>query len=137
MAHSTRESKRRDLGSEDLVALQRAQLSAGELAALERLIGSGPVARPRTSRSAAELVQMACEHLFERRSVVAEHEILEQALKFGRGTMDWKAVYQAMKAASDPSRTSSDIQKNGIVTTVPDVTLESNAIQGEKAWPLC
>ena len=99
LAHSTRERKRRDLGSSELLAQQRAQLSAEELESLRRLVPNENAIRPkpasradtakRASRGADELVWLACEHVFERRTVAAEHAILEQALKFGRGEVCW------------------------------------------------
>lgn len=111
VAHATRERKRRDLGPADLVALQRAQLSATELATLQSLVLNRSVTSPAPSRAAEELIKLSCEHLFERLSVVEEYEILEQALRFGRGAVELEELRGALRAMPEL------IRNKGSVTT--------------------
>lgn len=89
VARATRERKRRDLGSEELLAHQREQLSAAELAALARVIPgerspSSSAARV-PSIGAGDAIRQACDHVFERLSVASEHELLSAALRLSRG----------------------------------------------------
>lgn len=110
VAHATRARKRPNLDGAELVAQQRAQLSAAELAALERLVVRGAVVPPPAkSHAADELVQLACEHLFERRSVVSEHEVLEQALRFGRGAVVLDELRHALAVAPGLVRKKSEL----------------------------
>ena len=84
IAHKERDRKIRDLGSERLRKLWRDQLSADEFTSLV------PTARIRESPDdnipPARAVSWAEAHLFERRSVVHEHEIWRHALEAARGT---------------------------------------------------
>ncbi len=67
------------------------QLSPAERAALKKLRGQPPAQRD--VANAAELVQWADEHLFERRAVVDDFELLSTALARGRGeTVDVAAL---------------------------------------------
>lgn len=122
LAHSTRARKREDLGSAALVAHQRSQLTSSEAAALQRLIVPNACSpEPRTPTPAAEeLVQMARDHLFERRSVAAEHEVLKAALEFGRGQVELEDLRAALAKAPGL------VRRGGELTT-------QDAIRQEKA----
>jgi conjugative relaxase-like TrwC/TraI family protein len=91
LAHSSRQRKDSSLSAAEVQAHQRAQLSAEEFATLRRLLaGSPPTVTPAPAAapvvSAAEAIDYAREHLFERRSVVARHELLATALSYTRYT---------------------------------------------------
>ena len=115
VAHATRERKRRDLGSDELVAHQRAQMSAAELTTLTRLIPgertSRPLPVPAPSLAAEEVIRLACEHVFERLSVAEEHQIVAEALRFARGTFTPEQLRAAL--AAHPGL----LRKDGRVTT--------------------
>lgn len=115
VAHATRERKRRDVASAELLAQQRAQLDAMELSALTRLIpGSLPDGRVQVkavSARAEETVRLACAHVFERLSVAEEHRILTEALRFARGEVTLVDLKSAL--AAQPGL----LRKDGTVTT--------------------
>jgi len=90
LAHTSREAKDKTLEAEEVLAAQRSQLSEEELAALRRLLSPKqppPQARPDPVVSAAEAIEFARDHLFERRSVVEEYQLLKSALAYARGTL--------------------------------------------------
>ncbi len=86
LATAERSRKMRDIGSAELKRLWSSQLKAGEAEALQRL-RTPPVAADARSESEAiaAAVDWAEEHIFDRRSVVPEHEIWRQALIRARG----------------------------------------------------
>ncbi len=83
IAHKERARKTEDVGSARLRQLWAEQLSIEDLASLRQLRG----AKPGLDRdlSPTEVVSWAEEHLFERRSVVREHELWRCALEAARG----------------------------------------------------
>ena len=115
VAHATRERKRRDLGSAELMAYQRAQMSAAELAALTLLIPGERSVRvhplPVAAQTVEEVVRQACAHIFERLSVAEEHQILTDALRFARGAFTPAQLRTALLANPDL------LWKDGRVTT--------------------
>ena len=89
LAHSSRQRKDPGLSSEEVQTRQRAQLSREEFETLRRLLAGNPETAEAMSPAlpkvtAAEAIDYAREHLFERRSVVARHELLGTALSYGR-----------------------------------------------------
>jgi len=93
VVRANRPAKRHDLSPEDLRAHQRAQMSAGELATLERLAtgvpGVLPPPEPEVARAA---IDFARDHLFERNSVVPRHALVKEALRYGLGAFDLATV---------------------------------------------
>lgn len=83
VARDARKRKRKNATADRLRPTWEQQLTAEERAALRVLRAVTPRAAERAD--AAELVAWADEHLFERRSVVSEHELLAAALAHGRG----------------------------------------------------
>ena len=87
LAHSSRQRKDTNLSSEDILGQRRSQLSAEEFEGLRQLVTTGPApvpSEPLVPRvSAAEAIDYARDHLFERRSVVAQRELLQEALSYG------------------------------------------------------
>ena len=82
IAHKERSRKGKLPGKRELQSLWKGQLSAEEQVALQsRRKGSGATERP----TVADAFNWAEDHLFERRSVVYEHELLRHALAAGRG----------------------------------------------------
>lgn len=126
VAHATRERKRRDLGSDELVAHQRAQMSAVELAALTRLIPGERSNRipavTAPSLAAGEVIRRACDHVFERLSVAEEHQILTEALRFARGVFTPEQLRTAL--AANPGL----VRKDGTVTTLEAQAQEKRLI---------
>jgi conjugative relaxase-like TrwC/TraI family protein len=83
IAHKDRTRKATGISSERLRQLWLGQLSADELTSMQQSRHTEPTNERRFS--AAEAVSWAEGHLFERRSVVREHELWRQALSVARG----------------------------------------------------
>lgn len=82
LAHKLRPRKKHDLAPESLTALWKSQLSPEDQAALQLPNGASDTA----PISSATAISWAEEHLFDRRSVVHEHELWRHALEFARGS---------------------------------------------------
>lgn len=83
IAHKDRARKSSDLGTERLRSLWFHQLGSEEVARLR--VPQSSEARPNDKRSASDAISWAEAHLFERRSVVREHELWRHALENARG----------------------------------------------------
>jgi conjugative relaxase-like TrwC/TraI family protein len=83
IAHRERPRKIRDIGLEKLQTLWDGQMTTAEKTLLQKLAGDSP--KTASSLSPLDAIQWAEEHLFERRSVVSEHEIWRHALEHTRG----------------------------------------------------
>lgn len=83
VARAVRKRKMKDSTAERLRPEWAKQLTKDESAALAGLRTVSP--QPTRSADIAGVVAWADEHLFERRSVVQEHELLSEALARGRG----------------------------------------------------
>ena len=97
LAHRLRSRKMSDLPPERLRALWQSQLTPGDEPSLHVPSASGepePV-------SAAAAVDWAEEHLFDRRSVVREHDLWRHALEFARGSTLTLAGLKRETAARD------------------------------------
>ena len=82
IAHKDRGQKLPTLPKEKLREFWRTQIAPSELAALDT---PAPASKPVEAVSVGQAVDWAEEHLFERRSVVLDHEIWRHALARGRG----------------------------------------------------
>ncbi len=82
LAHTLRSRKIRQLGPERLIGLWKKQLFAEEEATLQAPTSS----RQPISITSYEAISWAEDHLFDRRSVVWEHELWRHALEFARGS---------------------------------------------------
>lgn len=83
VARDQRRRKIKDSTAERLRPSWMGQMSAGERAALSRLAQSAPP--PGVRVDVASIVAWADQHVFERRSVVQDHELMSAALARGRG----------------------------------------------------
>jgi len=111
VAHATRQRKQTDLSSSELAALQREQLTGDELGALEKLIPGADPETAETDLTPAEALTYACDHLFERRSVVAEKEILTEGLAYACGQVSLAELRAELRNRPEL------IRANGSVTT--------------------
>ena len=85
IAHRERARKIRDIGLEKLQVLWDGQMTPPEKDSLHRLAVSRSPTSDVTANLAEKAVTWAEEHLFERRSVVHEHELWRHALEHARG----------------------------------------------------
>ncbi|MBL9171413.1 MAG: relaxase domain-containing protein [Verrucomicrobiales bacterium] len=126
LAHSTRERKRRNTTPGELVALQLEQLSDRELLQLRGLVRDASPPERISELSPAELavtaVASAREHVFERLSVVPEHELLRHALAFSRGETPLDQLRDAIE------REAEFIRKENMITTRAALALERKLV---------
>ena len=85
IAHKERARKIRDVSLSRLQALWKGQLTADEDVALRNLSGRRPLPAEADSELAQKAIAWAEEHLFDRHSVVQEHELWRHALEHVRG----------------------------------------------------
>ena len=85
IAHKERARKIQDVGLTRLQAMWDAQLTPDEKASLRSLVGHKPSVLEPADALAEKAVAWAEEHLFDRRSVVNEHELWRHALEHARG----------------------------------------------------
>ena len=90
LVRETRADKLAEIATENVREQQQARLAPNERHTLQNL-RSDSMETPRILREpsrAAESLQFAKEHLFERNSVVRDHELMAEALRYGRGQID-------------------------------------------------
>jgi conjugative relaxase-like TrwC/TraI family protein len=125
IAHKERARKIKDVGITKLQSIWNKQLSWREQFQLHRL---DKQRAPETSQkiTADEAVSWAEKHLFERRSVVHEHEVWRHALEHARGQNFPFIDIQAVTRQADYIR---DEQFNGQITTREVLGRELNIVQ--------
>ena len=100
LVRESRADKLAEIATEQVRQQQQARLSPEELHALDHLRGKAQD-QSRTClhelSPAADSLQHAKEHLFERRSVVYDYELLTEALRYGRGRIDLGQLRGALK----------------------------------------
>ena len=91
LVRESRADKLTEISTEQVHRQQQVRLSREESLGLDRLRGAS-LEQSRTGSyelsPAADSLQHAKDHLFERRSVVYDHELLTEALRYGRGRVD-------------------------------------------------
>lgn len=99
--HQTRVAKIKGITTSEVIAHQRTQLSSEEIRDLTRLrdTENGRTVSLKSTDEVAAL-RHSIEHTFERRSVAAEHELLQTALVFGRGQLDLPRLKGELKTAN-------------------------------------
>lgn len=91
LVRESRADKLTEIATEQVRQQQQARLSPEESHTLNRLRGTSLQQSHNGSHElspAADSLQHAKDHLFERRSVVYDHELLTEALRYGRGRVD-------------------------------------------------
>ncbi len=123
LAHKLRSRKLDNLPPDQLKAFWRGQLKPED----ESSLGVPAAAREATKVTAATAVSWAEEHLFERRSVVREHELWRHALEFARGSTLTLANLKAETAGRDYLR-----EANGELTRRDVLAREWRIVQMAK-----
>ncbi len=107
IAHKERDRKIRDMGLSRLQAMWDGQMSAAEKSSLQKLVRNPASAPAGDSMSPRQAVAWAEDHLFDRRSVVHEHELWRHALEHARGhsvsVKDLQSVTRSRAYVRDPS----------------------------------
>ena len=91
LVRESRAEKLTEIPTEQVRRQQQERLSPEESQGLDRLRGASlehSRGGPHEPSLTVDSLQYAKEHLFERRSVVCDHELLTEALRYGRGRVD-------------------------------------------------
>ena len=129
IAHKERDRKIRDMGLPRLQALWDSQMTSEQKASLRLLANHPPVVTSGADGLAERAVSWAEEHLFERNSVVNEHELWRHALEQVRGQdMSLKDIL-AVTRSRDYVR---DEEHPGKVTTREHLLREWEIVQVAK-----
>jgi hypothetical protein len=84
----TRQHKRNDLSKADLVREWKSAIAPKDWAAVEKTRAAAKAPLPKEGITHDKALQDAVKHCFERKSVVRDTQILQSALKIGRGEVD-------------------------------------------------
>ena len=101
IARKSRKAKDSSKTVEQLRADWLAQLSPEQLADLERVKAAATEPVTVEKMSAGDALNAAAEHLYERRSVVHDHDLYEEALAASRGQTDLAALEIALHATPE------------------------------------
>ena len=126
IAHKERARKIRDIGLEKLQTIWDGQMTSTEKQSLHCLTSGQPVVTDALEDLAEKAVAWAEEHLFERRSVVHEHELWRHALEHARGRKVTVSDIQAVTNRRDYLRVK---EQPGKVTTREHLQREGDIIQ--------
>ena len=104
--HQSRQKKVKGISTAAVREQQRSQLSAAERESLETLRASARATRrPRIALVENQVLNHAIEHVFERKSVVPEYELLNVALAHRLGELDLKYLKAAVRHSPDLVKT--------------------------------
>lgn len=123
LAHRLRARKMRDLPPDELRALWQGQLTPEDHQSLR----APSVSQELAATSAATAVSWAEEHLFDRRSIVREHELWRHALEYARGSALTLADLKRETASRDYVR-----QEDGRLTRKDVLAREWKIVQMAK-----
>jgi conjugative relaxase-like TrwC/TraI family protein len=116
--HRTRGRKVKGISSAEVRERQQAQLSAGDLQSLRALTASAQIGRLTPTEGAEqEALAYATAHVFERQSVVLEHELLAAALSHRHGEVHLRRVKQAVRQSPELVPTDRGLSTQSILET--------------------
>lgn len=126
--HQSRAKKVKGISTSEVRERQLAQLSPDELQVLQRLSTSVQPVRPvRSFEPENQALTHAVAHVFERKSVVPEHELLNVALAQRTGEMDLPTLKAAVKYSSDLVKTERGFSTRQILATELELIQTVNA----------
>ena len=126
--HQSRTKKIKGISTAEVRERQLSQLSADERQSLEILRASVQSTRmPRIALAENQVLNHAIEHVFERKSVVPEHELLDVALSHRLGAVDLNHLKGAVKHSPDLVKTERGFSTKEIVTMELDLIQTVNA----------
>lgn len=111
MVKESRRDKLNEATTKQVRAMQRAELSREEQNSLDELVRSAQTHGPRVSQSQGEtqaVLEAALRHLFERKSVAREGEVLAAALELYPAFDDWRELTTALQSHPEIIRTHGD-----------------------------
>jgi conjugative relaxase-like TrwC/TraI family protein len=126
--HRSRASKLKGVPTAEVRERQRAQLQPDELQTLQILCASvRPSRLPRIALVEHQALNHAVAHVFERKSVVPEHELLTTALAHRQGEVDLGNLKQAVKYSPYLVKTGRGLSTRQILATELDLIQTVNA----------
>jgi conjugative relaxase-like TrwC/TraI family protein len=126
--HQSRAEKVKGISTGEVRDRQVAQLQPDELQALQKLMASVQhTSLPRIAGLENQTVNYAVAHLFERKSVVPEHELLMTALAHRQGEVNLDNLKQAVEYSSDLVKTGRGLSTRQILATELDLIQTVNA----------
>jgi conjugative relaxase-like TrwC/TraI family protein len=116
--HQSRAKKIKGISTAEVRERQLSQLSAEERQSLETLRASAHSTRlPQIALAEEQALSHAVEHVFERKSVVPEHELLNVALSHRLGQMELKHLKAAVKYSDDLIKSERGVSTKEILAT--------------------
>src|SRR5665213_1595009 len=126
--HQSRAKKVKGMATAEVRERQWSQLTADEQQSLQTLRASArPSSLPRIALVENQALNHAVEHVFERKSMVPEHELLNVALSHRLGAMDLSHLKAAVKYWPDLVKTERGFSTREIVATELDLIQTVNA----------
>jgi len=126
--HQSRAEKVKGISTAEVRERQLAQLQPDELQALKKLSASVQPVRPvRVFEPENQALNHAVAHVFERKSVVPEHELLNVALSQRLGEVDLPALKTAVKCSLDLVKTERGFSTRQILATELELIQVVNA----------
>lgn len=107
LVRESREDKLTEIGTPEVRAKQRAELSSDEGRALDDLVRAAKAKAPREQWSrgnAQTILEAALRHVYERNSVVREGDVLRAALELHPDFYRWRELHQALDSHPDAIR---------------------------------
>jgi conjugative relaxase-like TrwC/TraI family protein len=126
--HQSRAKKIKGISTAEVREQQLAQLQPDELQALQKLTTTvQPVRQVRRFEPENQALNYAIAHVFERKSVVPEHELLGVALAQHPGELDLPALREAAKYSAHLVKTERGVSTPQILATELDLIQTVNA----------
>ena len=126
--HQSRAEKVKGISTAEVRERQLAQLQPDELQALKKLSASVQPVRPvRVFEPENQVLNHAVAHVFERKSVVPEHELLKVALSHRPGEVDLPTLKAAVEHSADLVKTERGFSTRQILATELDLIQTVNA----------
>jgi len=126
--HQSRAEKVKGISTMEVRERQLAQLSSDEQQSLQRLCASvRPSSLPRIALAENQVLDHAVAHVFERKSVVPEHELLNVALAQRLGEVDLPALKAAVKFSAELVKTERGFSTRQILVTELDLIQTVNS----------
>jgi conjugative relaxase-like TrwC/TraI family protein len=126
--HQSRAKKIKGISTAEVRERQLAQLSSDEQQQLQKLCSTVQLVRPfRVFEPENQTLNHAVAHVFERKSVVPEHELLNVALSQHPGEVDLPALKTAVKHSPDLVKTERGFSTRQILATELNLIQTVNA----------
>jgi conjugative relaxase-like TrwC/TraI family protein len=128
VVHQSRAKKLKGISTAEVRERQLAQLQPDELRALQKLSASVQhTGQPHIAGLEKQTLNHAIAHVFERKSVVAEHELLTTALAHRQGEVDLGNLKQEVKYSAELVKTERGFSTKEILATELDLIQTVNA----------